>query len=125
MIDKEPDGRLKQDNNPVGGLKALAWSRTVTTGRETETVTLRTAANRLTAYETTRFPDGQESKRTTWPDGTESFTRVALDDSTVETSPDGTVTTTALTVCLLPLLHRHARRLRLWPLLKSKPDPAP
>ena len=68
----------------------------MTTGRETETVTLRTAANRLTAYETTRFPDGQESKRTTWPDGTESFTRVALDDSTVETSPDGTVTTLPL-----------------------------
>ncbi|MCA2977989.1 MAG: hypothetical protein INH37_06875, partial [Myxococcaceae bacterium] len=92
----EVDGRLRVDTNAVGGLKALSWSRAVTTGRETETVTLRTAANRVTAYETTRRADGREEKRTTWPDGTVTTTLVGLDDSTVETSADGTVTTTQL-----------------------------
>ena len=50
----------------------------------------------MTAYETTRRADDREEKRTTWPDGTVSTTLVGLDDSTAETSADGTVTTTQL-----------------------------
>jgi YD repeat-containing protein len=88
----EADGRLRVDNNPVGGLKALAWNRRL----GAETVTVRTAANRTTSYETTRFPDGREAKRITWPDGTVTTVALAADDSTVETSADGTVTAITL-----------------------------
>ncbi len=89
----DADGRLIHDADPAGGSKTLA--RVAITNEFT--VTLATALNRVTTYQTENLPGKIQRRTITQPDGTESRSEEAIDAGTTHaTSSDGTISDTLL-----------------------------
>jgi RHS repeat-associated protein len=82
-------GRLLQDSDPAGGSVSLA----LTSGDTSYTVTESTALGRTTTYQVTRSASGAEKRVVTPPTTLATTSTKYSNDSTVTTTPDGTVTT--------------------------------
>jgi RHS repeat-associated protein len=83
-------GRLTRDQNAAGGFWALARTE-LANGYEAR---MTSAENRTTTYRVENLSTGDKRRTNLFPDGTQTTSLIQTNGTTVDTAPDGTITTT-------------------------------
>ena len=83
-------GRLTRDQNAAGGFWALSRTE-LAKGYE---ASMTSAENRTTTYWVENLATGDKRRTNFFPDGTQTTSLIQTNGTTVDTAPDGTITTT-------------------------------